>query len=97
VYECKFDGWTEHFDPEKWSEALREADIDISFYTERRRAESEVFPWDIIDMGVSKEFLLREKKRANQALTTHDCRWGCVGCGINKLTECPFGGVFADE
>ena len=48
-------------------------------------------------MGVSKEFLLREKKRAEQALTTPDCRYGCVGCGISKLTDCPFGGVLANE
>ncbi len=94
---CKFDGWTEHFDPKKWQEALKEADIDISFYTERRRSELEIFPWDVIDMGVSKEFLLREKKRAEQALTTPDCRYGCVGCGISKLTDCPFGGVLANE
>ena len=93
---CKFDGWSEHFKPEKWSEALKNAQIDLDFYTCRQRSEDEILPWDIIDSFITKEFLLREKKRAEQEITTHDCRKGCVGCGMNKHTTCKMGGVLAD-
>lgn len=94
---CKFDAWTEYFDAEKWSQALSEAGIDLKFYIERRRDFDEVLPWDIIDEGVTKEFLLRECKKAYAEQVTRDCRHGCEGCGINRFTNCPFGGVFANE
>ncbi|MBQ3122753.1 MAG: TIGR03960 family B12-binding radical SAM protein [Firmicutes bacterium] len=94
---CKFDAWTEYFDAQKWNQALENANIDLKFYTERRRTFDEVLPWDIIDEGVTKEFLIRECKKAYAEQVTKDCRHGCEGCGINRLTDCPFGGVFANE
>ena len=59
--------------------------IDTAFYANRHRADDEVLPWDIIDVGVTKEFLLREKKKAYEGKTTPSCREQCSGCGANCL------------
>lgn len=76
-----FDSWSESFHPELWKEAFAETGIDTDFYTIRERSDDEVFPWDFIDIGVSKAFLLREWKRAHEEKVTPNCRMKCSGCG----------------
>ncbi len=80
-----FDAWDEYFDAEAWMQVFADSGIDTAFYANRRRAEDEVLPWDIIDVGVTKEFLLREKRKAYEEKTTPSCREQCSGCGANCL------------
>ncbi|MFR7991317.1 MAG: B12-binding domain-containing radical SAM protein, partial [Anaerovoracaceae bacterium] len=91
---CRLDGWSEHFDPEKWERAAELSGTDIDFYTTRERSYEEVLPWDIIDSSVSGEYLQKEAEKAKRAETTRDCRRGCTGCGINKRTVCRMGGIY---
>ncbi|CDF58116.1 TIGR03960 family B12-binding radical SAM protein [Thermobrachium celere] len=84
---CKFDGWQEHFKFNKWMQAFEECNIDPHFYATRHRDLDEVLPWDFIDVGVSKSYLINEYKKAEKAILTHDCRLGCTGCGITKLLK----------
>lgn len=80
---CRFDSWREHFRFEAWLEAFAEVGLDPEFYAYRRRDEDEILPWEIIDSGVSKEFLSRERKRAWAGKTTSDCRYDrCSACGL---------------
>lgn len=76
-----FDSWTEYFDLQRWLEAFNDCGIDPENYT-RERNESETLPWDFVNVGLSKEFLLRERHRAYNGELTVDCRTGCAGCGI---------------
>lgn len=85
---AKLDGWMEYFDYEKWIAALDECGVDRHFYTTRGFGLDELLPWETIDPGVTKAFLLRERERARRAEITPDCRRGCAGCGANKLLEC---------
>lgn len=78
---CKFDGWNDYFDYDKWVEAFEEMGIDPDFYSARERSYEEVLPWDHIDIGVTKEFFIRENEKAKQAITTPNCREKCAGCG----------------
>lgn len=79
---CKLDGWTEHFDFNKWMKAFAECGIDPSFY-HKSRAFDQVLPWDHIDSGITKKFLLAERNRAYHAEMTPDCRTGeCSDCGV---------------
>jgi len=80
---AKFDGWSEYFDLDRWLEAMDKNGLDPSFYAHRDRSYDEVFPWDHIDVGVTKEFLIRENELAKQDKVTEDCRHGCKGCGVN--------------
>lgn len=80
---AKFDGWSEHFDLDRWLNAMEKEGLDPSFYAHRERSYDEVFPWDHIDVGVTKEFLIRENETARNDKITKDCRHGCNGCGIN--------------
>mgnify|MGYP005618421941 CR=1 FL=1 len=83
---CKFDGWNELFSFNKWMEAFKEAKVDPEFYALRKRKEDEYFPWEIIDPGIEREFLLKERERAFEAVFTPDCRYNCCNnCGILKL------------
>jgi hypothetical protein len=85
---CKMDGWQEYFDYGKWINAITEAGLDPDFYANRLRDHSEVLPWDHINCGVSKEFLIREDLRADAGEVTQDCRveGSCAGCGITSIT-----------
>lgn len=78
---CLFDSWGEYFCNSLWMEAFEECGIDTDFYTVRERGLDEVFPWDFIDIGVSRAFLEREWKRAQEGTVTKNCRQGCSGCG----------------
>ncbi len=82
---CKFDGWMEHFDFDRWMSVFEKANIDLTFYANRRREYDEVLPWDHIDVGVSKQFLIRENENSKQAKVTPNCRVNCAGCGINQI------------
>ena len=81
----KFDAWTEMFSYEKWLEAFDRAGLDPSFYANRRFGDDEVFPWEVIDCGVSREFLASEREKAYAGITTKNCKEHCSGCGANKL------------
>lgn len=82
---CVLDGWSECFKYDAWREAFAETGIDPAFYAHRRREKDEILPWDHIDCGVTKEFLWREKEKAEKAQTTKDCRKGCNGCGLQRF------------
>ena len=81
----RFDSWDEFFSYEKWCEAFEKCNIDPSFYSDRTIPFDEILPWDHIDCGVSKEFLIKEAKKAISGETTPDCRTKCSGCGANNL------------
>ncbi len=84
---ARLDGWDEYFDYGKWLDAFEKCGVDVDYYTTRGFGEEELLPWDVIDVGVSKKFLLRERKRAYENLVTPDCRHGCAGCGANCLLK----------
>ena len=79
-----FDGWNDCFSLEKWLELFEECGIDPAFYANRRREFDEILPWDHIDYGVSKSFLIKECKKAYENQTTPHCRQQCSGCGAAK-------------
>lgn len=81
---CLFDSWTESFDNEKWMKAFANIGIDIGFYNLRERDVHEIFPWDFIDIGVTKDFLYQEWQRALRGEVTPNCRMSCSGCGAMK-------------
>ena len=80
-----FDAWSEYFDYQRWVDAFAECGIDTDFYTMRERDLDEIFPWDFIDIGVSKDFLKREWKNAHDEKVTPNCRMKCSGCGAMKF------------
>ena len=82
---ARLDGWDEYFNYARWYDAFRECGIDEDFYTTRGYGEEEILPWGTIDVGVSKAFLKRERRRAYDGKVTPDCRHGCAGCGANSL------------
>ncbi|NLZ53214.1 MAG: TIGR03960 family B12-binding radical SAM protein [Thermoanaerobacteraceae bacterium] len=84
---CKFDGWDEIFDFDKWMSSFKEAKVEPEFYAYRERPEYEIFPWEIIDSGIDKKFLLRELERSKKGQITPDCRITCHGCGIKRLGD----------
>jgi hypothetical protein len=79
---AKLDGWEEHFSLARWQAAFEENGIDPAYYANRRRDYGETMPWSHLDYGVSREFLIRENKKAHENLTIPNCREGCAGCGI---------------
>lgn len=79
---AKFDSWHEHFSPSLWYEAFKNTGIDPDFYNTRERSYDEILPWDHIDVGVNKEFLIKESEKAKRGETTNNCREKCSGCGI---------------
>ncbi len=82
---CRLDGWTEHFHYDLWMQAFQNCGLDPAFYSSRERDKEELLPWDFIDAGITKAFLLREKQRAVSAQITPDCRNGCQGCGLTRF------------
>ncbi len=78
---CLFDSWTESFRNDLWMQAFKNTGIEISFYNLRQRDADELFPWDFIDIGVSRRFLRKEWERAMNAEVTPNCRMQCSGCG----------------
>ena len=82
---CKFDGWDDSFKFETWLEAFEQCGIDPLFYTSRKREFNEILPWDHLDYGIRKEFLIAENKKAHESETTPHCRIKCAGCGANRL------------
>ena len=81
----RFDAWSEYFDYDKWMEVFVAVGIDPAFYANRRFGLDEVLPWDVIDCGVTKAFLKRERAKAFEGVTTPNCREKCAGCGANRL------------
>ncbi len=79
-----FDSWTEYWDYEKWLQAFDATGIDMDFYTMRQRGENEIFPWDFIDCGVTKQFLQKEWQKALKGEVTANCREKCSGCGAAR-------------
>ena len=78
---CLYDSWSEHFSNDLWMQAFENTGVDIAFYNLRKRELDEIFPWDFIDIGVTKRFLMREWTRAMEEKVTPNCRMGCSGCG----------------
>ncbi len=84
---CYFDGWSELFHYENWQKAIEECGIDVSEYT-RERSTDEALPWDFIDFGVTKAYLLKEYKKALKGETTPPCKQKCQGCGAESVSAC---------
>ena len=88
-----YDSWSEYFNNDIWMKAFETCGVDINFYTTRERSLDEVFPWDFIDAGVTKDFLKREWANAQAETVTPNCRMRCSGCGVRKYG----GGVCFEE
>lgn len=84
---AKFDGWSEHFKYDIWMNALEKCNVSGDFYAYRNRSYDEILPWDFIDIGVNKKFLIDENERAKRAEVLPDCRLGCTNCGVNVNLE----------
>ena len=82
---CLFDSWSEYFHNDLWMESFDACGLDIGFYTTRERADDEIFPWDFIDCGVTREYLLREWKKAQEQTVSPNCKAQCQGCGANRF------------
>jgi radical SAM family uncharacterized protein len=86
---CRFDGWSEHFHYEVWLKGFDELGIDPGFYANQALTYDDVLPWEHLESGVTKQFLIEEHRRALQGKLTQDCRFAdCTGCGV-----CPGRGV----
>lgn len=89
----RFDAWDEYFSYDNWMDVFASCGIDPDFYATRRMSYDEILPWDVIDIGVNKSFLISESKKAYENTTTPNCKEKCSGCGANKLgkelTWCP--------
>ena len=84
---ARLDGWDEYFRYDLWMDAFKACGVDPDHYTVRGFGEEELLAWDPIDVGVTKKFLLRERRRAYEATVTPDCRQGCAGCGASGLLK----------
>ena len=82
---CMFDSWSEYFHNDVWLSCFEDCGLDIDFYTTRERADDEIFPWDFLDCGVTREFLLREWKKAQAETVSPNCRNQCQGCGAKRF------------
>ena len=81
---CLYDSWGEYFKYDVWMETFAECGIDPAFYTTRVREMDEIFPWDFLSCGVSKQFLAREWEKAKQEVVSPNCRMQCMGCGAKQ-------------
>ena len=79
-----YDAWSESFDYNIWKESFAETNTDIDFYTLRERSTDEILPWDFIDAGVTKKFLIHEWEQAKKETVTPNCRQKCSGCGAMR-------------
>ena len=84
---CYFDSWSECFSLEKWMGVFERCGIDPTFYNQRRRSYDEILPWDHLDYGIRKDFLVRESERARSGVTTRNCFEQCAGCGADRLDK----------
>ncbi|WP_298837720.1 TIGR03960 family B12-binding radical SAM protein [Clostridium sp.] len=94
---AKFDGWGEYFNFQIWKEAMEECNVSGDFYAYRERSYDEVLPWDFIDIGVNKEYLINENEKAKKVELTQNCKEGCTHCGVNvnfKEGTCFKGALF---
>ncbi len=82
---CIYDAWSEYFHNDKWLEAFEECGLSVDFYTTRERSLEEIFPWDFIDCGVTKEFLKREWLKALEGKTSPNCKMQCQACGASRF------------
>ena len=82
---CEFDGWSDCFSYEKWQEAFKNAGINPDFYAYRKIGTDEILPWDIMDIGVTKKYLISELEKAYKGETTASCRDKCSGCGATQF------------
>ena len=87
VYEkgCFYDAWSEYYDNERWLQTIEECGLSVDFYAHRERPAEEILPWDFIDCGVTKEFLLREWEKAKREETSENCKLKCQGCGAARF------------
>ncbi|HZK21265.1 MAG TPA: TIGR03960 family B12-binding radical SAM protein [Oscillospiraceae bacterium] len=84
---CRFDSWGDKFDINKWTSAFEKTGISMAFYANRKRSFDEVLPWDHLDFGIDKDFLIRENKLSKKGVTTPNCKEGCASCGADSLLE----------
>ena len=82
---CQFDSWDEYFNIDIYLSCMEEAGLSPEFYANRKREENEIFPWEHIDCGVTKQFLLQENRLAHQGILTPQCRISCTSCGANQF------------
>ena len=82
---CSFDAWDECFDFDKWLQAFSDSGVDPVYYANRELDPSKPLPWDVIDVGIKKEFFIREYEKAHMGKTTKSCAEACAGCGVNRL------------
>lgn len=82
---CLFDSWSEYFKNDVWLQCFEDCGVDLDFYTTRERADDEIFPWDFIDCGVTRQFLLREWKKAQEGIVSPNCQVQCQGCGAGTF------------
>ncbi len=80
-----YDAWSEYYDNERWLKTMEECGLSVDFYTHRERPADEILPWDFIDCGVTKEFLLREWEKAKREETSENCKIKCQGCGASRF------------
>ena len=90
---CIYDSWDECFDNDKWMQAFANENVSIAFYTTRERDLDEIFPWDFLDCGVTKDFLKREWIKAGNEEVSLNCKLQCQGCGANRFG----GGICFEE
>ena len=82
---CLFDAWSEYYKNDVWMSCFEDCGIDIGFYTTRPRADDEIFPWDFLDCGITRQFLLREWKKAQEGIVSPNCKVQCQGCGAGSF------------
>ncbi len=90
---CFYDAWSEYFKNDVWLESIAECGLSVDFYTTRERDLDEIFPWDFIDAGITKDFLKREWLKAQSETVSENCKLKCQGCGANRFG----GGICFEE
>ncbi len=82
---CFYDAWSEYYKNDLWMQSFEECNVDPDFYTVRERTDDEIFPWDFLDCGVSKQFLLKEWHKAKEETVSPNCKIQCQGCGASRF------------